>query len=338
LNVLISIIVPCRNEAGYIERFLESVYAQQFDRSRFSLEVLIADGRSDDGTPALLEAWRRREPSLVVIDNPLRIVSTGLNAAVERATGTIIIRMDVHTTYEPDYVAQCAETLLATGAACVGGPWRAIGKTPRQVAIADAFMSRIGSGGALSRNLEYSGTVDTVYLGTWRRETLARAGGFDEVLVRNQDDELNLRLKRAGGTIWQNAAIRSYYVPRDSYGALFRQFSQYGYWKVPVIRKHRLPASPRQLAPFLFVAMLATLAVAAPLLPVAGWLGAGLVCVYLLAIAAAAGVLARPRHGLRVAAALVCMHFGYGTGFGRGLIDFVMLRRAPSVGATRLTR
>jgi succinoglycan biosynthesis protein ExoA len=337
MNV-ISVIVPCRNEAGYIESFLESVYAQQFDRSRFALEVLIADGRSDDGTPTLLEAWRQREPSLVVIDNPRRIVSTGLNAAIQRASGTIIVRMDVHTTYEPDYIAHCADTLLATGAACVGGPWRAIGKTPRQVAIADAFMSRVGSGGALSRNTEYSGPVDTVYLGAWRRETLLGAGGFDEALVRNQDDELNLRLKRAGGVVWQNAAIRSYYVPRDSYGALFRQFSQYGYWKVPVIRKHRLPASPRQLAPFLFVATVAVLALASPFLPIARWLGAGLAVAYLLAVAGATGVLARPGHGLRVAAAIVCMHFGYGTGFGRGLIDFVLLRRGPSAGATRLTR
>ncbi len=337
MNV-ISVIVPCRNEAGYIDRFLESVYAQRYDRSTYSLEVLVADGRSDDGTPALLDAWRRREPTLVVIDNPARIVSTGLNAAIRRASGTIIIRMDVHTTYEPDYISKCADTLLATGAACVGGPWRAIGNTPRQTAIADAFMSRIGSGGALSRNIDYSGEVDTVYLGAWRRETLIEAGGFDEVLVRNQDDELNLRLKTAGGLVWQNAAIRSYYVPRDSYGALFRQFSQYGYWKVPVIRKHRLPASPRQLAPFLFVATLALLAVMSPFLPIAFWIGAGLALVYLLVIVAASGAFARPRHGLRVAAALVCMHFGYGTGFGRGLGDFVLLRRGPSIGATRLTR
>lgn len=337
MNV-ISVIVPCRNEAGYIDRFLESVYAQQYDRSMYSLEVLVADGRSDDGTRARLEEWCLREPSLILVDNPDRIVSTGLNAAIRRASGTIIVRMDVHTTYEPDYLAHCADTLLATGAACVGGPWRAVGKTPRQVAIGEAFMSRFGSGGALSRNIDYTGLVDTVYLGAWRRETLAEAGGFDETLVRNQDDELNLRLKRAGGAVWQNAAIRSYYVPRDSYGALFRQFSQYGYWKVPVIRKHRLPASPRQLAPFLLLVAIATLGLASIAYPPAGLLLGALVFVYLLGIAGASGVLSRPGHGLRVAAAMMCMHFGYGIGFARGLIDFLLLRRGPNTGATQLTR
>ena len=335
---IISVIVPCRNEADHIDRFLESVYAQQFDRSRYSIEVLVADGRSDDGTLDRLEEWRQREPSMVIIDNPGRIVSTGLNAAIERATGSIIVRMDVHTTYEPDYIALCAETLLATNAACVGGPWRAIGRTPRQLAIADAFMSRFGSGGAVSRNIDYTGPADTVYLGAWKRATLIDAGGFDESLVRNQDDELNLRLKRGGGAVWQNSAIRSYYVPRDSYGALFRQFSQYGYWKVPVIRKHRLPASPRQLAPFLFVAALVLLALASIFFPFARVLGVVLAFVYLLGIAVASGMLARPRHGLRVAVAMMCMHFGYGTGFGRGLLDFVLLQCGPNAKAAQLTR
>jgi glycosyltransferase involved in cell wall biosynthesis len=334
----ISVIVPCRNEVGYIDSFLESLYAQQFDRAEYSLEVLVADGRSDDGTLTRLEEWRSRDASLVIIDNPGRIVSTGLNAAIERASGTIIIRMDVHTTYEPDYIARCAQALLATGAACVGGPWRAVGKTPRQHSIADAFMNRFGSGGALSRNIDYTGAVDTVYLGCWHRDTLIEAGGFDGALVRNQDDELNLRLKRAGGVVWQDAAIRSYYVPRDSYGALFRQFSQYGYWKVPVIRKHRLPASPRQLAPFLFVAALAVLAVASMFAPLARWMLAALAVAYALGIAATSGLVTRPRHGLRVAAAMACMHFGYGSGFGRGLLDFVLLRRGPALRATQLTR
>jgi succinoglycan biosynthesis protein ExoA len=336
--MVVSVIVPCRNEARYIDAFLESVFAQRLDTARYSLEVLVADGRSNDGTCAKLEEWQRRNPALVIIDNIGLIVSTGLNAAIQRATGSIIVRMDVHTTYDSNYITGCIEALLATGSACVGGPWRAIGKTERQNAIADAFMSRFGSGGALSRNVDYTGPVDTVYLGSWLRETLLAAGGFDEALVRNQDDELNLRLKRAGGQIWQSADIRSYYVPRDSYGALFRQFHQYGYWKVPVIRKHRLPASPRQLAPFLFVATFSLLGLGSLVNSIAQLLFAALLVAYLLGIAAASGILAIPRRGMRVSAALICMHFGYGFGFGRGLLDFIVLRRGPSAQAARLTR
>jgi glycosyltransferase involved in cell wall biosynthesis len=336
--MVVSVIVPCRNEERYVDAFLESVFAQHLDAGKYRLEILVADGRSNDGTRAKLENWQRREPALVVIDNERLIVSTGLNAAVQRASGSIVVRMDVHTTYDPEYIANCIDALIVTEAACVGGPWRAIGRTDRQRAIADAFMSRFGSGGALSRSVDYTGAVDTVYLGAWRRETLIASGGFDEGLVRNQDDELNLRLKRGGGRIWQSAAIRSYYVPRDSYGALFRQFHQYGYWKVPVIRKHRLPASPRQLAPFLFVSFVCLLALGALASPAFRVLFAGVLGSYLLGVAIASGALVRPRHGIRVAAGLMCMHFGYGIGFGRGLLDIIILRRGPRAQAAQLTR
>ncbi len=129
--------------------------------------------------------------------------------------------------------------------------------------------------------------MDTVYLGCWRREIFDRIGLFDETLVRNQDDEWNLRLTRAGGRIWQSPRIRSVYSVRESLGALFRQYLQYGYWKVRVIRKHRLPASPRHLVPGLFLASLLVLGVA----------------------------------GLFWLPAATCYHFGYGLGFLAGLVS-----------------
>lgn len=333
----VSIIVPCRNEGSYIDAFLEGVYAQRIDTGRYELEVIVADGASDDGTRERLAAWQQRQPSLKVIDNAQRIVSTGLNQALRVATGAIVIRMDVHTTYASDYVAECIAAMQASKAACVGGPWRAVGTTGLQAAIAEAFMSRIGSGGARSREISYSGSVDTVYLGAWPREVLENIGGFDESLVRNQDDELNLRLKRAGHEIWQSASIRSSYVPRASFSALFRQFYQYGYWKVPVIRKHRLPASPRQLAPFAFVSGLALLVLLSVFSTAARWLALVTCGGYFLALLAASGVHRRPLHGARVAIALACMHFGYGLGFARGLIDLA-LKRKPGQSAARLTR
>jgi hypothetical protein len=182
--------------------------------------------------------------------------------------------------------------------------------------------------------------VDTVYLGAWPRERLLQAGGFDEALVRNQDDELALRITRAGGTVWQSSAIRSRYAPRASFVALFRQFHQYGYWKVPVIRKHHLPAAPRHLVPFAFVAVLAVLALGGLLWPAAWWALLGLLALY--AAAGVANALAVARGSLLqmlgVAWACGCMHFGYGLGFGRGLVDFVLLRRGPRASATTLTR
>lgn len=332
----ISVIVPCRNEAGHIDAFLTSALAQRLAPGD-ELEIVVADGQSDDGTVDKLAAWRAREPRLVVIDNPQRFTSMALNRAIAASSGELVVRMDVHTEYAPDYVAQCARALAETGATCVGGPWVPVGQGGRQGAIARAFESRFGSGGAASRRTDYSGEVDTVYLGAWRRSELLRFGGFDEQMIRNQDDELNLRIVRGGGRVWQSAAIRSWYTPRASFLALFRQFYQYGYWKVAVIRKHRLPASPRHLVPFAFVASLGLLA----LLGLA-WRPAWSVLAVLAAlygVAALGNALAlAPRQALGVAWSFACMHAGYGLGFGRALLDTFVWRRGPGAAVTRLTR
>ena len=205
-----------------------------------------------------------------------------------------------------------------------------------------AFESRFGSGGAASRRAHHDGPVDTVYLGAWRREDLLRLGGFDEQLVRNQDDELSLRIVRGGGTVWQSASIRSWYTPRASFAALYRQFYQYGYWKVAVIRKHRLPASPRHLAPFAWVAALAFAALAGLAWTPAWWALVALLVVYATATLANALALARPPHRLRDAAgisiATTCMHMGYGLGFARALVDLLGRRAAPGRSAVDLTR
>ena len=336
---LISIVVPCRNEAGYIDAFLDSALGQQLPAG-VQLEVLVADGRSDDGTRDRLALRAQADARLRVIDNPARITSAALNLGIQAARGATIVRMDVHTTYAPDYAAQCLQALRETGAACVGGPWVPTGSGWPQAAIAAAFESRFGSGGAASRRTDFNGVVDTVYLGAWPRAQLLAVGGFDEALVRNQDDELALRITRAGGTVWQSSAIRSRYAPRASFVALFRQFHQYGYWKVPVIRKHRLPASPRHLVPFAFVAVLGVLALAGLLWHPAWWLLLGVAGLYTAAGVANAAAVARgsPLQMAGVAWACGCMHIGYGLGFGRGLLDFVLLRRGPRASATTLTR
>ncbi len=336
----VSVIVPCRNERMHIAAFCADVLRQALP-NEWALQVLIADGLSDDGTRELLSTLCAADVRLQVLDNPQRIVSSGLNRAIAVAQGEVIVRMDVHTSYAPDYVAHCLSALESTRATCVGGPWRPVGVGWPRAAIALAFQSRFGSGGAASRRIDFSGPVDTVYLGAWRREDLLRLGGFDESLVRNQDDELNLRIVRSGGVVWQSAAIRSTYTPRASFVALFRQFYQYGYWKVPVIRKHRLPASPRHLAPFAFVSCLVVLAALAPWSTLARTALAGVLAVYVMAALASAARQASPPHRLRdtlgIAAAFVCMHLGYGLGFGRALVGW-LLQRSPGKAATRLTR
>jgi succinoglycan biosynthesis protein ExoA len=342
--VKVSVISPCRNEADHIDAFLQCVLAQEC--ADIQLEVIVADGISDDGTAQKLARWAKELPCISVIRNPEKIVSTGLNRAIAAASGEIIVRMDIHTRYAPDYIRQCVHALQSTDAKCVGGPWFAEGITVRQKAIANAFQSRFGSGGAASRRRDYSGPADTVYLGAWWKRDLMALGGFDEELVRNQDDELCLRIAKAGGTIWQSAHIRSTYTPRDSLLALWKQFHQYGYWKALVLKKHRLPASPRHLAPFAFVMTLALLLVSSTLSTGAAllfvMLAGAYVCAALLVAILASGKTEEKRREksatLWTAVAFFAMHFGYGIGFGRGLFDFLLSRRGADKSMKKLTR
>ena len=246
-NISVTVIVPCRNEIRHIRAFLESAMRQNL--AGIDLEILVADGMSADGTREILEEYERICPALRVIDNPREIVSTGLNAAIRQARGEIIVRMDAHTEYAPDYIRACVQTLHESRADNVGGPalTRADGYLAQ--AIARGFHSKFVSGGARFHDPQYIGYVDTVTYGCWRKSTLLRLGLFDERLYRSQDSELNLRIRSAGGKIWQSSKIKSWYWPRPTLAALFRQYFQYGFWKVAVIRKHGKPASWRNLVP-----------------------------------------------------------------------------------------
>ena len=337
----ISIISPCRNERDYIAGFVASLLAQERPES-CQLEVLIADGISDDGTREILDALAARHPTLTVVSNPGRIVSKALNAAIRAASGDVIVRMDAHTTYARDYVRACVETLERTGADNVGGPWRAAGEGYLQQAIALVSHSPFASGGGRSHALDYEGEVDTVYLGCWRKEIFERVGLFDEELVRNQDDELNLRIVRSGGRVWQSPAIRSSYAPRSSLANLFSQYKQYGYWKVRVIQKHTLPASLRHVVPGAFVFGLLALAALS-----LAWSPARALLALVLAAYAAANLVASVhtcvaagtfRYLPVIPIVFAAYHVGYGYGFLRGVVDFLVLRRGSGAAFTAITR
>jgi succinoglycan biosynthesis protein ExoA len=335
----VSVIVPCRNERDSIETCLRSILAQDTPAGGF--EVVVADGLSDDGTREILKRLEADNSSVRVVDNPAGIVSTGLNEAIEAAKGQIIVRMDAHTEYASDYLRQCVTILEETGADNVGGPWIAKGYGSIGEAIAAAFQSHFCMGGARSHNQNYQGLVDTVYLGCWRRGVFDRVGFFDENLVRNQDDEFNLRLTRAGGKIWQSSRIRSWYNPRGSLRALFRQYMQYGYWKIPVIQKHKIPASVRHVIPGVFVLSLVMLPLMSLLWAAAGWFWLAIVGVYSICNLAASGVTAA-RRGYRLLPFLpfvfAVYHIAYGYGFLRGTWDFVVLGRKPKPAFVALTR
>jgi len=347
---LVSVIVPCRNEEEHIQSFFGSLLALKLPAG--GLEVIVADGMSTDKSRDLIRQFSNAGFEIRLIDNPGCIVPTGLNAAIRQARGQVLLRLDAHTEYAHDYVEECLRILERTGADNVGGPARTKSKGSLQKAIAAAYHSPFSVGGARFHDPDYEGYVDTVTYGCWRKETFAKFGYFDEELVRNQDDEHNLRITRGGGKIYQSPKIKSWYKPRGSLSALFKQYMQYGYWKVRVIQKHKLPASWRHLVPGAFVLTLAVLF----LLSTFSFLFFGQssfnfqlstfcfllgVSSYALAVTAAS-VHTASKSGWKLLPLLPlvfpCYHFGYGIGFLRGIWDFVIRRKGAHRNFAKLTR
>jgi succinoglycan biosynthesis protein ExoA len=322
-GILVSVIVPCRNERRFIEPAIRDILNQKGITEDW--EILVADGDSDDGTWEILTQLSDSYPQLHVFHNPKRFVSHGMNRAVEMARGRFIVRMDVHTRYAEDYIAECLRVIGETGAQNVGGAARTIAEGPIQRTIAAAYASPFAVGPAKFHFPDYEGPVDTVTYGCWRRDYLLSIGGFDEDLVRNQDDELNLRIKRGGGVIWQSPRIKSWYYTRSSLRSLFKQYYQYGYWKVAVIRKHGQPASWRHLVPGGFLIGLSLLLIIGVFWLPALVAGGIVVSCYLLFLAAGSLYIAGScGWGLlfRLPLTLATFHFSYGTGFMGGLFAF----------------
>ena len=335
----VSIIMPVFNEESHLERTLCSVLKQDYPADRF--EIIVADGMSTDRTREIVLSFRSQPPNVRLVTNPGRIVSTGLNTAIHHASGEIIIRMDAHTEYAADYVRACVAVLQQTGADNVGGPARTKAETYMQRAIAAAYHSAFAVGGGRFHDVDYEGYADTVTYGCWRKEAFERFGLYDEELVRNQDDEHNLRILRSGGRVWQSPRIRSWYHPRDSLLALFKQYMQYGYWKVRVIQKHKLPASWRHVVPGALVMALMVLALGALVSVLARWLLLALLTLYGCCVILASTLTAlRAEKKLFFVLPLVfgCFHFGYGWGFTRGLEDSVFRQRKAHARFERLTR
>ena len=318
----ISVIVPMRNEAEHMPALVADLAAQDWDGD---LEVLVADGGSEDGSREVLaRAAAGAGLDATVIDNPRRMVSTGLNACIRRAGGDLIVRLDCHTRYPPDYLRRCARLSEETGAWNVGGQVVPEGVTPMERAVACAMASPFGGIG-WSRHAAGGDrvSVDTVTFGAFRPRAFAEAGLFDEELVRNQDDEFNLRLRLSGGRIVLDPTIEVRYRPRGSLRGVWRQYLEYGLWKVPVMRKHRRALSLRSLAPLAFVASVAALAVAAPAVPAARRALVAETALYATASLGFALLAVRGRDEPlalvpRVAAVFPAFHVGYGAGMARG--------------------
>jgi glycosyltransferase involved in cell wall biosynthesis len=331
----VSVILAIRNEASFIERTVSAILEQDFPLDR--MELLIADGQSSDATREVIAEATSASPTaaVTILDNPQRFVSAGLNVALAHARGDVIVRVDGHTIVERDYVRQCVEALQRTGAHNAGGRMFPVGTTPFGKAVALATSSPFGVGGARFHYSNREEWVDTVYLGAWPRAVFDWIGGFDEEQVRNQDDELNYRLRERGGRVLLTPLIRSQYFNRGTVSSLWRQYYEYGLWKVRVMQKHPRQMQPRQFVPACFVLGLATLLGAAPFYRLPRLLLGTVAVAYTGAAALAAVKIAPPPDQPlrpRIAFSFAVLHIAYGAGFLAGLIRFRAgwKRRRPS--------
>jgi len=331
----VSIIIPCYNEQGTIRKLLEAVYAQTF--SRADLELVIADGMSTDGTRAEIAAFSKAYPDLriAIVENPVQSIPSALNCAIKETRGEIIVRLDAHSVPYPDYIERCVADLQAGLGENVGGVWEIHPGATTWLAqsIAAAASHPLGVGDALYRHASKASQVDTVPFGAFKRELLALVGFFDESLHTNEDYEFNTRIRKAGGTIWLDPAIRSVYFARSSLTALARQYSRYGFWKWRMLRRYPETLRWRQGLPPLFILSLVGGVVLAAFLPFFRILLAAEVFVYCLILVAAgihtSIIQKKALLGFGLPIAIATMHIAWGAGFLWSMIKGVFTDRSP---------
>ena len=320
---MITLILPIRNEAKHIRQCLDAILGQDYPEEQ--MKILVPDGMSTDETRGIVLHYQVTHPQIRLVDNPGKIVPTGLNSAIRQAQGQIIIRIDGHTLIAPDYVSRCAETLMLTGAENVGGRMTAVGTTDFGKAVAVATSTPFGVGNSKFHYSQTMEEVDSVYMGAWPIDVFKRIGLFDEELVRDQDDEFNYRIRENGGKIILNPEIQSIYKTRSTPFSLWKQYFRYGFYKVRVLQKHPRQMSVRQFVPPVFVLSLLMALLLTVILPW-GWALLALITgSYLTANLAASLVTAAQKgwkHLWLLPVTFAILHLSYGFGFLCGLVKF----------------
>ena len=321
---VVSVIMPIRNEAVYISQTLASVLDQDYPNDRY--EVIVADGGSTDETREIVrrQAAAHSQNRVSIIENPGRTVPVGFNLGLALAIGSVIVRVDGRAAIAPNYLRECVAALERTGADNVGGRMQPVGGGGFGDAVALATTSRFGVGDAKFRYSTQEEWVDTVYLGAWPRAVFTWMGQMDEEMVRCQDCELNYRLLKLGGRILLSPRIESQYlVNRRTPAALFRQYFDYGFWKVRVLSRHPTQMRPRQFAPATALLLLAIASIGtgagSPVFRVALICSAAAYGVVTTVAAITATGARQLRLAPMVALAYSTLHLSYGLGFIAGL-------------------
>ncbi len=259
----VSVVAPCRNESGFVGKAIETIL--QNDYPEDLMEVLVIDGMSSDGTRDIVKAMMQQDSRIRLIDNPKKIVPSAMNIAIRESRGDYIIRIDCHSSFAPDYISKCIEVSRRTKAENVGGYWITLPGANTDVAraIAAATSCGFGVGNAMFRLAGQEREVDTVPFGTYRRSIFEQVGYYDERLVRNQDIELNSRIRKAGGKIVISPEIKLNYYNRATYSGLWQQSFNNGLWNPYTIWLVGSGLYLRHFVPMFFVLGLVTFIIGA---------------------------------------------------------------------------
>ena len=258
-RIRVSVIVPIRNEERYIAACLQSLLDQKFPSNAY--EILVVDGRSSDRSREIVEEFKQRYGNVRCLDNPAAIAPAAMNIGIRNAVGEFIIRADGHNFYPHDYISNCVRYLQETGADNVGGPWRTVPSSNSfgSKMVAAILTNPFGVGDSRFRTSNFEGFVETVPFGAFRRELFDRIGLFDEKLVRNQDNELNARIRRAGGRIFQTPALTTEYHPVGSVATLLKQTYKTSQWHIFSVRRNASAMGLRHFVPAVFVSLIMVL-------------------------------------------------------------------------------
>ena len=317
----VSIIIPCYNEQNTIRPLLEALHSQTFPRA--DMEVIVSDGHSTDGTRVAIASFQNDYPDLSVrvVDNAQRTIPAAVNRAIEASLGEFLVRLDAHSKPYSDYIENCVGALQSGRGENVGGVWEIQPGNQTWIAksIAVAAAHPLGVGDALYRHTKQAAQVDTVPFGSFKRALIDQIGPFDESLLTNEDYEFNVRVRKAGGRIWLDPAIRSVYFARATAVELARQYWRYGFWKWRMLRRYPDTLRWRQALPPLFVLSLVVLALLSMAIPFLGYLFIFEILLYFSIITLAGLYVAyrqrKPYLILGLPLAIAVMHLAWGSGF-----------------------
>jgi len=333
-----SIVIPCRNEAKFIAGCIESIINNGDNHN--NLEIFVADGLSTDGTDEIIKSYSNKYSFVHYIENHKKFTPYGLNLGIKKSSGDIIMILGAHSELMPGYIDKCTELFREIPEAdCIGGYVEHIPENPVTATIAKAMSHPFGVGNAHFRTGKFEGFVDTVAFGAFKKEVFEKIGLFDESLTRNQDDEFSYRMIKNGMKIYLSMQIKTKYFVRSSVKKLYKQYYQYGYWKVYVNVKHRIITTLRQTVPpafvfFLFVGLILSL-----VFSILMWAYIPIVALYFIAaLISSFSIGSNFREFLTLPLIFFLLHFSYGAGYLAGIPRFIVFRKKPSSSQNELTR